>query len=214
MIEYRISSENDIHSCTKILIEGFHHQLKIIFGVSIPFQLLSDILLSCIKLENDGFMVAEENGKVLGFIIVSEDMMRLMLDFVKSFFGKLLWKFFMGKYKSVSFKSISFSLIQFFLFNIQSFHNNPFSRSYGQVVILAVDAESRGKGIGKMLLRKGMKHLEELGLKAVKLEVRKNNTIALNLYIKEGFVIKGKVKSAIGFSLILVKEFQSPAGFF
>ncbi|MCL5674234.1 MAG: GNAT family N-acetyltransferase [Candidatus Omnitrophica bacterium] len=204
MIKYRSSEEKDLDLCTKILIGGFYPQLKIFFGHPIPFNLLYDILKSFMKLENNGFIVAEDNNIISGFILISRSMQKLILRFIQYHFGRILLKFIKGGYIKVSIKSILFLIIQFIYFNLQSINHISFSQ--GQILILSVDSRFRRKGIGKTLLTAGMKYVKTFA-KSVKLEVRQDNIPAITLYLKEGFVVKGKVKSSIGFSLVLIKNF-------
>jgi len=50
--------------------------------------------------------------------------------------------------------------------------------------------EYQGKGLSKLLLKESMRFARSSGLQ-IKLEVHKNNEIALNLYQKEGFKYLG-----------------------
>jgi len=53
---------------------------------------------------------------------------------------------------------------------------------------VAVDQDHRGKGIGKSLTQVGVQHSLEHGAQAVWLQVREDNTIALQLYRSLGFI--------------------------
>jgi ribosomal protein S18 acetylase RimI-like enzyme len=204
MIKYRLPQEKDINSCTKILIDGFSLQLNVLFNNSIPFYLLFDILYSFMKLENKGFIVAEENNTIAGFILVSQSMQKLILKFIKYHFWTILLKIIKRNYINISIKNILFITGQFIYFNFQSIHH--ISSSQGQVLILSVDSKFRRRGIGTVLLNQGIQYIKRFK-KSVKLEVREDNISAINLYLKKGFIIKGKIKSPIGFSLILIKNF-------
>lgn len=60
---------------------------------------------------------------------------------------------------------------------------------------VAVKEVSRRQGIGKKLLKELLRRLEERGVKAVTLEVRKSNQAALALYESLGFVLEGQRKN-------------------
>lgn len=199
-----MAQQKDIEFCTKILIEGFYSQLNTLFGNFIPFNLLFDILKSFMHLENNGFIVAEDDNVITGFILASKSMQKLIFRFIKYSFSKILLKFIKGKYKKVSIKNILFIIVQFIYFNFQSINHISFSQ--GQILVLSVDSAYRRKGIGQTLLNKGTQYIKKFA-KSVKLEVRQNNIPAINLYIKEGFVVKQKIKSPIGISLVLIKNF-------
>jgi len=50
-----------------------------------------------------------------------------------------------------------------------------------------VDKDFRGKDVGTLLVKHLLRIFEENGIRKVKLEVRKSNKIAQNLYKKLGF---------------------------
>ena len=68
------------------------------------------------------------------------------------------------------------------------------------VITLAVDPSMRNHGIGSNLLTLVLEYLEHLNLKKVFLEVEANNTAALNLYRKTGFMRCGLRKDYYGLS--------------
>lgn len=63
--------------------------------------------------------------------------------------------------------------------------------SEGQITNIAVHPNSRGKGIGKYLMKKLIFVLKNKGCTDITLEVRKSNIIAQNLYKSLGFKEEG-----------------------
>ena len=57
-----------------------------------------------------------------------------------------------------------------------------------QIHLVAVTKEFRGKGIGKELVKKGVKHIEAIGKRKVKLFVRPSNAPMQKVCIALGFV--------------------------
>ena len=57
----------------------------------------------------------------------------------------------------------------------------------GEILNLAVEPESRRKGVGGLLLESGLEALQKLGVEAVFLEVRVSNQAAIDLYVSKGF---------------------------
>ena len=204
MTIYRSAKESDITLCTSIFEEGFAEQLSVFFGPRIPVELLSDFLRAGMHLEDGGFIVAEEGVAIAGFIIVSKKAGKLFYGFLRFYFFRMVFRVIKREYRNISFYRIFFPLLQFFLFNLQGlrYHIN----SAGQVFILAVASSFRGKGIGKILLRKGLEFLKKNSINSVKLEVRSNNDVARNLYLREGFVVKGKIRAVSGISLIMTRD--------
>lgn len=65
-------------------------------------------------------------------------------------------------------------------------HRSPI----GHVKDIAVHPEHRGRGIGRRLLRAGLRSLRAQGSSIVKLEVRRSNEVARTMYREAGFVHK------------------------
>lgn len=57
----------------------------------------------------------------------------------------------------------------------------------GHIKDIAVRADARGDGIGRVLLRRALNMLEAQRVHAVKLEVRESNERAISLYRSQGF---------------------------
>jgi mycothiol synthase len=60
-------------------------------------------------------------------------------------------------------------------------------RRRGEIGIIGLIPEWRGRGLGRQLLRWGVRHLRSLGLDEVELSVEARNERALELYRQEGF---------------------------
>ncbi|WP_058486303.1 ribosomal protein S18-alanine N-acetyltransferase [Defluviitalea phaphyphila] len=61
----------------------------------------------------------------------------------------------------------------------------------GHITNIAVHPKFRGKGFGELLVNSLIKECKKRKLTSITLEVRKSNTIAINLYTKFGFKNKG-----------------------
>jgi len=112
-------------------------------------------------LGEEGFMVGEEAGEVVGYILVG---LR-----VPSFFSRLERR-------------------TRFLFHRDQ-EDDP-ELHIGHVMNLAVDPPYRRRGLGAELLRAGLAYLKGIGARRVELEVRTENREAIRLYRKFGFSIK------------------------
>jgi len=58
-----------------------------------------------------------------------------------------------------------------------------------RIMIIAVDKEFRGQGIGKRLLELFEGEAKKLKVEKMRLEVKTSNKVAINLYKKMGFII-------------------------
>jgi mycothiol synthase len=65
------------------------------------------------------------------------------------------------------------------------------SASLGEVYVVAIDPGAQGKGLGRLLVEVGLRHLQSLGLHDVLLYVESDNTPAVRLYEGLGFTHAG-----------------------
>lgn len=62
---------------------------------------------------------------------------------------------------------------------------------------IGILAPYRGQGVGAALLKEALERAKAKGLTRIELTVREQNTTAINLYKKFGFVIEGTHKNAV-----------------
>ncbi|MFO8075214.1 MAG: GNAT family N-acetyltransferase, partial [Egibacteraceae bacterium] len=65
----------------------------------------------------------------------------------------------------------------------------PAHEPVGEVYILGVDPAAQGLGLGRALLREGLRHLHERGCELAVLYVDRASAGAVRLYEREGFTI-------------------------
>jgi len=149
-----------------------------------------------------GFFVAVENEEVCGYVIMANDIKKLWIYAVTSgFFKNAIKAVVSGKYGlnlSTLYKVVKNKLL-YLRFEITT-------EPSAQVLSIAVHPKHWGKGIGQKLLSKGIRHIEDLGINKIKLEVRPNNISALKIYEKYGFRTVGETKDLQGKWLIMMRE--------
>lgn len=69
---------------------------------------------------------------------------------------------------------------------------------FGHIVSIAVHPEFRGRGIGEALLDKAESTLRDRGVRLILLEVAVSNKVALNLYLKKGYVVATTLRGYYG----------------
>ncbi|HUL39497.1 MAG TPA: ribosomal protein S18-alanine N-acetyltransferase [Methanomassiliicoccales archaeon] len=67
------------------------------------------------------------------------------------------------------------------------------SRMDARILMLAVDAKMRGRGLGTVLYREFQRECALKGIRNITLEVRVSNVIAIHFYEKLGFQMTGRV---------------------
>jgi len=65
-------------------------------------------------------------------------------------------------------------------------HDEAWGR-VGEIYVIGVDPGSGGRGLGRLLLRTGLRSMAERGLRSAMLYVEADNVAAVSLYLREGF---------------------------
>ncbi|MGB9812629.1 MAG: GNAT family N-acetyltransferase [Thermovenabulum sp.] len=193
----------DVESIAEVFLKAFEGSIKfftpITSGIKRAFCALFTLLICTFK---EGVMVAEEENKIVGYIVMADNVKRLWKEaFLSGFIFKFIINYFRGDY-GVKIKDalrIVFNKLFFLRFEVNT-------ASSAQLLSIGVLPECHGKGIGKALLEKGMEYIRKKGIKRVKLEVRPNNTSAVKLYERFGFKVKGRTRDLQGEWLIMVWE--------
>jgi ribosomal-protein-alanine N-acetyltransferase len=149
-----------------------------------------------------GFLIAVENNQVCGYIVMADDIKRLWLQAVTSgFLKRAVISTISGEYGltlPTLYKIVQNKLL-YFGFEMTT-------KPSAQVLSIAVHPKCQGEGIGQKLLSKGIKYIESLGGKRIKLEARPENIAAVKIYEKHGFRTVGETKDLQGKWLIMIRE--------
>lgn len=124
--------------------------------------------------------VAEEDGKVLGFIAFTMDINKLYRSLI---FKKGVKFIFLLAGKMVSLNRIR----RVFQTLFYPSRIKAFDLPKAELLSIAVTPEGRGKGVGKELIAKGLEECRKRGIDKVKVLVAAGNEAANKLYEKCGF---------------------------
>jgi ribosomal protein S18 acetylase RimI-like enzyme len=196
----------DIGRVAAIFMEAFSESVKFFTQGRYPnAEAVEDIFRAVFAADSESFFVARgaaEEGLVLGYIIAIPDVRRIWKRVL--FSGELIKWFFKwvaGRY-GLDLCSV-----------LRLVHNKLFYVNFelkisakAQVLSIAVKREYKGRGIGKLLLEKGLKYLRSKGVDEVKLEVRGSNMEAYRLYKNAGFVEIGRTRDLQGEWVIMKKR--------
>ncbi len=76
--------------------------------------------------------------------------------------------------------------------DIEGFVTLKFNTNYAEIGLIAVDENSRGKGIALALLNAAFKLTQSQGLNSIRIVTQFNNTPAMKLYHKAGLITENK----------------------
>jgi ribosomal protein S18 acetylase RimI-like enzyme len=173
-------------------------------GSSPALEAVEDIFAAVLAADRESFFAAKdvEKSEVAGYIIAIPDVRRVWNRVLLS--GDL-FKWFI-KWVSGRYRLRIRSVIKL-IYNKLFYVNFEFKvKAKAQILSIAVKNKYKGRGIGKLLLKKGLEYLESKGVEEVKLEVRGSNKEAYNLYKKVGFVEIGRTRDLQGEWVIMKKN--------
>jgi len=205
MLLFRQAEDRDAAICARILAAGFARPLEKLFGSGDSSPMIADFLRLYRKRENRGFIVAAVDEETIGFILITKNLKRLLFRLIVPGILSIAWKVFTRKYHGLAVRPLLAAAFGSFNYYGKSFAVEEKTGAAAQLVIMAVDKRFQGRGIGKQLLWKGYDYLKSCGVSLLKLEVRQDNAPAMHIYQKEGFVETGRVASAVGTSIVMVK---------
>lgn len=93
-----------------------------------------------------------------------------------------------------------------FLRGFIAYYSNDTLKENAFLTIMIIDENSRGEGIGKLLLESSISDLRNKGFKNYKLEVLKANKNAITLYEKYGFEIVNDIGECYLMNLDIFKN--------
>lgn len=202
-IQYRNAQRDDLVEVANIFIAAFPDSIKHYVGGSIAPAVLVDAFAICLDAEPEAFIVAVTENRVIGYIIAPSCFSRLIG--VAIWHGHLMhlaWRWLMGQY-GIGFHPVRIAARNWLALAHEAREERLHSEA--RILSIAVDPQVQGHGVGTELLHHGLAYLEKQQVTRVRLEVRPENTPAIHLYEKFGFVTKGTTRDTQGKWLIMLK---------
>lgn len=193
----RLVLGSDVDDVARIFIRAFPESVAHYYGSgSPPVAGFHDIFAFLARAEHRNFLVYEEGGAVVGYVVVPRTMGRVWAKAVLGGYV-FLWvgKWLAGRY-GISLRRAATILANKALF--AGYGGEQLLRGYAQVLSVAVDPRARGRGIGRQLVQAGLELLRSQGASTVKLEVRPGNEPARRMYLRLGFRETGRSRDSQG----------------
>ncbi|MDQ6826069.1 MAG: GNAT family N-acetyltransferase [Candidatus Eremiobacteraeota bacterium] len=163
---------------------------------------LLDVWSFLALIEPYGFLVAREDGRLVGYAIFVQSLSRVQREAVRS--GqvfKWLMHALMGRYKfRIDKKLRTLRNKAKFLVAGQRFR----TRGDAQLLNIAVEPGLQGKGIAKQLVRVGLSVMRSVRVSEVRLEVRPWNVPAVRVYESTGWREVGRTRDLEGEWIVMV----------
>jgi len=191
MITYCVANPKDIPQIVDIFFDSFSDLIRRRYGGLPSKKAVKDIMVLYIDAAQDGFIVAKESDKIVGYVIAVENLrkpwgalftkhiLKLPLFLVppRIFFvsAPTFWHFFVGAH----------------------------------IVTEAVSPNIRGKGVGTKLAKLIVEYLEQKKVGLVHFETEANNEPIKKIYSKLGFKEGKKFRTGKIHWLTMSKDFRA-----
>lgn len=193
---------DEVPAAVAIFIEAFYDSLKLTYGDPPNPAAQIDVWTFCREHEPEGFLAARDaGGALVGYAFFTRSLGGLQRAALLR--GKPLvwaWRALAGRYGIVwrnAFKLLGNKLA--FVGSGGKFR----TAGDAQLLNIAVSSQARGVGIARQLLRAGLDYVKRCGVPEVRLEVRPDNTSAINAYVATGFAEVGRTRDAGGGWLVM-----------
>ncbi len=206
MTQIRPAKPQDVPAIAEVFIAAFADSVRHIAAGPGAATGLADLFSLALRAEPGCLMVAEDKGRVVGYLLSSADVRRLRRRaFWQGGWLRLLWRALTGAY-GLTWRALA----------IVRRDKLSFLRGYkvaaevhARVVSVGVLPNHQGRGIGRRLIEAGLRRLQACGCERVRLEVRPGNAPARRIYESFGFEAQGSYSDSQGEWLIMVKEVET-----
>lgn len=200
---------SELPAVAELFQQAFPEALTSVFGrPRLPASAVEDVLAIIDGFEPMGFLVAKEETRVVGMMIVVSDLSRFYgALWVRGGFLKLLSRWLTGRYRGLGFGFMP-RLWRAWR-DYRSGDRHPVrERPLAQVLSIVVDQAHQGQGIGKALSERALAYLRGTPARVVRLEVDGAKAAPIALYKKFGFVERATIRSPRGPALVMTLQLK------
>jgi ribosomal protein S18 acetylase RimI-like enzyme len=209
VVEYGSTHPSDITAIAALFQSAFPEALLAVFDKpQIPPKAVEDIFQLIYRFEPQGFVLAQDQGRPIGFIVMVHDLQRLHHYALWS--GGLFSM--VGNWVTGRYRGLGFAFLPRLLkawWNYRSADTRPIpEKPMGQVISIVVDKAYRGQGIGKALSERALAYLRTTAARVVRLEVDAAKPVPIALYKQLGFREHATIPSPRGPALVMVLQLK------
>lgn len=157
-------------------------------------NLLADLLtLYYTKLEPESILVADLNGRVVGYIMGSIKPRRFRKKIVQLFLSTILTKIIFGRYKKIQ---RTLPLLLFIVFGLMKGERDPKTEDeYPAHLHINIEGEYQRSGLGSQLMSAWLQYLGKKRVNGIHLSTISPNKKAISFFEKWGFKLFCRYKS-------------------
>ena len=209
MFHIRRAKPEDLRQVAEIYMTAFADSLRHLGASQMSPDAMEDVFRLCYHADPDGFLVAEDRGRVAGYVLCPRNVRAVWKMAVRGGWGiRMLWRWLTRRYR------LSPHSVLRALRDMLAVHRAPSPRMPpcpARILSIAVHPDFQRRGIGRSLLAAALHSLRQRGADCVRLEVRPDNTPALRIYRRAGFQVVGKTRDSRGEWLVMVATINNEA---
>ncbi len=187
----------------EVFVAAFPESVAHVAGTLRTTRGLQDMFALVLEAEPEAVQVAEEGGRVAGYVLSPTSTKRLRsVAWWRGYALRAAWRWLTGQY-GVRWRGLITALEGKLAF----WRNARVGvRCEARILSMAVHPDFQGRQLGKRLLEAGLAYLEGKQVPAIRLEVRPDNGPARHLYEQAGFEPVGSYADAQGPWLVMIKR--------
>lgn len=201
---YRLAREADLPGIARVFRAAFPESVDHYFAQPPAPLVVAEPFYLCLQSEPDALYVAESNsGEIAGYIFAPARSGRLpWVAIRKGIIFRWFWRWVTGRYKIglAPIRALAVNKLDFL-----SSARKPGAKAEARILSIAVHPDHQSKGIAGKLCELGLRRLDRLGARPVRLEVRPDNTPAVRLYTRLGFKETGRTRDSQGDWVIMLR---------
>ncbi len=202
-MQIRPAARENLAAAAEIYLRAFPDTLRDIGAENLAPAAVEDLFSICFQAEPEAVLVAEVEGRVVGYVICPAYPERIARVAVfRGYILRMAVRWAGGRYR-IGLRGI----LQLARDKVAFWRGGRIGGwCRARILSVAVHPDFRGRGIGRALVEAALDRLRRAGAGCVKLEVRPTNIPAVRLYEKLGFRRVGSFRDTRGEWVVMVKE--------
>jgi ribosomal protein S18 acetylase RimI-like enzyme len=185
-----------------VYVRAFPDSRRDLHSPDLKPEAVADLLAVVHAVDPGAIMVAEGGGAVVGYIVAPSDVHAVRRAVLREGLRfAWLWRWLGGRYGLTARGALRLLRDQVHLRRSSAVPDYP-----AHVLSVAVDPEWQARGVGRALAEAALRRFRELGIPAVRLEVRPANAAAQHLYRTLGFRAVGETRDSRGRWIVMVAD--------
>jgi ribosomal protein S18 acetylase RimI-like enzyme len=199
----RPATRADLAAAGRVYVRAFPDSLRDLHSPRLKPEAVAELLAVVQAVDPGAIVVAERQGDgVVGYIVAPRDVRAVgRAVWRRGLLLVWLWRWLCGRYGLTARGALRLLRDQVHLRRSDGAPDHP-----AHVLSVAVEPEWQSRGVGRALAQAALRRFRQLGIAAVRLEVRPANAGARRLYRSLGFATVGETRDSRGRWVVMVAD--------